>query len=458
MIGIDKAGSLHLCRFFVATLFMALVAAGQGRAESSLYSPPSLLILDKKTELSVVAEQLALTPDAVFVVGYNRDGAQVLRLNPVDLAIVAQTTLDGEVQDLFASAIDDRLYVLANSDEETKLLVYDGKLQQIAQFSTGRLLAAATLSQASEGLLAIGGLPNGKSDGTFVVANVQVPSHIYLLDLPNFPIAARGVAKGWFVRQDRLVLLNTGDAAALLAISAENGRTISYISGPQTKDPRVEPFAVQGSMPDQACRMGDTPTFLISSIGRNRLTLAEYARVFSTLNILSEVEPGLSGRQSDPKLQAQDGTDILRPLGLLASSCNREVVWAGSLNASSVVQYAVNPTSRVLEKVGTIPLASRPVDLAVSEDGGSAFALYGNGQIQRYAASSSNAGLILGEPDVRALQRALTEKGYPVGDIDGMLGARTMDALQQFQKQTGIVVDPIQDINAAIDAISGIYK
>ena len=451
-IGLRRGGS------GLAGLVMALSLWAPARAQDLQYAPPGLLTLDSRADLSILAEHLALTPTALFVSGQNRAGGQVMKLSPADLALLVQVEVDLEVQDLLASPNADRLYLIGHKDDQTLLLILDGQLQPLGQLSLGQMLAAPAISPVGDGLVAISGLRNGKSDGVLRILDVHEAAGPNWQDSSNLPIAARGVARGWFFRDGNLAFVNAGDAAALLAISTESGRTLSDISGPPTKDPRVEPLAILGTMPDQPCRMGDTPSFLISSVARDRLTLAEYTPVFGTLNILSEVEPGLSGRSGDPALQQQDGTDVLRPLGLLASSCNLQVVWAGSRSANGVVQYAVSPNSRLLEKVGTISLPGRPVDLAVSQDGLSAFALFGNGHIQRFAAVPGNDGLILGAPDVRALQRALTEKGYPVGQIDGMLGARTNNALKQFQAQTGIVVDTTQDINAAIQAITGALK
>jgi peptidoglycan hydrolase-like protein with peptidoglycan-binding domain len=40
---------------------------------------------------------------------------------------------------------------------------------------------------------------------------------------------------------------------------------------------------------------------------------------------------------------------------------------------------------------------------------------------------------------VKATQEALKQKGYNPGPVDGILGARTSDALREFQKAQGLV-------------------
>ena len=202
----------------LASVLISLFVTGQGLAEMMSFEPPGLLSLDLAARLPIIPEQLEMTPDAIFVSGSNRAGTQLLRLDPGDLAIVTQVPVDFAVQDMLASPQDDRLYVLGNSDEATELLIYDSDLQLITQFSAGLLLAAPTLSVASDGRLAISGLPNGKSEGGFRIVDLGDLSRPRLLDQPNFPIAARGVAQGWSLGRDNLAFLNIGDAAALLVL------------------------------------------------------------------------------------------------------------------------------------------------------------------------------------------------------------------------------------------------
>jgi peptidoglycan hydrolase-like protein with peptidoglycan-binding domain len=42
---------------------------------------------------------------------------------------------------------------------------------------------------------------------------------------------------------------------------------------------------------------------------------------------------------------------------------------------------------------------------------------------------------------MRQLQQRLTEMGHDVGGIDGILGARTRDAVQEVQGQLGLPAD-----------------
>jgi len=61
------------------------------------------------------------------------------------------------------------------------------------------------------------------------------------------------------------------------------------------------------------------------------------------------------------------------------------------------------------------------------------------GGADRYDAGRPD--LALSDADMKALQQKLAARGYDVGDIDGILGARTRDAVQAEQKRLGLPAD-----------------
>lgn len=440
----------------LAAIFLTVTAALPGAASPSVpFQPPGLLTLDIGTKLSFVPEHLTLSGDAVFVGGYTRAGGHLARLDPVDLSVVAEMPLKLQIQNLLPSNDGRFLYVLGQADQTTELLVFDAKLHQISRLPIGTLLTSPTLSPVAEGNIAVSGLLSDLAQGFSRIVDLQNPDVPVLVETPSSPLASRWVVNGWFFEPKRLAFLNIADRAALLAVDADSGRSVSDISGPLRKGAGVEPFAVHASMPGQPCSAGDAPTFLISDATRDRLLLAEYAPQFSTLNILSEVEPGFGIRAANPAMQRQPGTDALRSSGILASSCALSVVWLGNRNGTDVIQYAVNAAVRSLEKIGTLTLPARPIDLAVSPDGSFAIALlpHGNSILRYGQAASGDAGSVIGNMQVRELQRLLTEQGFPVGTIDGIIGAQTERALLLFQMVNGVAVNPVQDIDAALQTL-----
>ena len=45
--------------------------------------------------------------------------------------------------------------------------------------------------------------------------------------------------------------------------------------------------------------------------------------------------------------------------------------------------------------------------------------------------------------EVKKLQQSLTEKGYDIGEVDGVFGTKTKEAVMAFQKEKGLKVDGI---------------
>lgn len=58
---------------------------------------------------------------------------------------------------------------------------------------------------------------------------------------------------------------------------------------------------------------------------------------------------------------------------------------------------------------------------------------------------------------VRWLQTRLNEEGFKCGNIDGIFGSRTTDAVKKFQKKKGLKVDGLAGKNT-VTALGGVYK
>lgn len=54
---------------------------------------------------------------------------------------------------------------------------------------------------------------------------------------------------------------------------------------------------------------------------------------------------------------------------------------------------------------------------------------------------AGNPSPALGEAQMKALQQKLTQRGHDVGGIDGILGAKTRDAVQKEQQRLGLPAD-----------------
>ena len=161
--------------------------------------------------------------------------------------------------------------------------------------------------------------------------------------------------------------------------------------------------------------------------------------------------------ESNLRLNAQSAFEsfpdskVLRPTSLLGSSCDMGVVWISDLNALEIEQFAVNPDLKTLEKVGEIPLSNNPGGLAISTTGNTAYVISGQPwAITRYGSGGNE---VSGTDSARALQRLLTERGYPVGVIDGRIGDKTLAAIERFQEQNKVSLDLQGDLEGALETL-----
>ena len=58
---------------------------------------------------------------------------------------------------------------------------------------------------------------------------------------------------------------------------------------------------------------------------------------------------------------------------------------------------------------------------------------------------------IIGNESVRELQRLLTEMGYSVGSIDGLIGANTLKALELVEDRYLVKLDARNNLETSID-------
>ena len=438
----------------VAALWPLPAVAESGPAETA-FQPAGLLAQTGALAIPTPSSGLALDGERLFVVtGTTPEDGRILRLSQSTLIIEAEAPLGLKPDDVLVSPDDGTVFVIGSDVQQTRILVLGPDLSPLGQVMSETGFAHPTLSWAGGGLLAVGDYGADKAMGDFRVVDVSNPMAPVFLPSPRVALAARGVMKAWLDTTLGIAFLNLSAEPSLIAVDAGSDRRVAGSGGQSKSATPLEPFTVDALLSNQRCDGGTDPSFLISDRNRDRLMLVEYVEYFRALNLVTEVEPRLRLRPG-AVAKAQTGSG-LRPSGLLASSCDRGVIWLGSLYSDEVIQYALNPAAASLEKVGSITLPSVPSALALSPDGQLGIAVMADGTVIGFAAAGNAAESLIGDPSVRELQRLLTEEGYPVGVIDGFLGARTQRAVAMFQTTRGLTLDPEADIDAAVRAIKGI--
>jgi len=220
-----------------------------------------------------------------------------------------------------------------------------------------------------------------------------------------------------------------------------------------------EPYAVAAQMRRDPCRKEQPTNFLVADMTRSVLSLVEFDESFQSLDLLSVVEFNLA--QSGRALDRMPGTSMPQPSGLISASCDQSAIFLGSRTSSELAQFARNNDLASLERVGTVRLPARPVAIAV--DPSSEFAVVvsaDNRAVMRL--SNKKAAVpnerVIGDADVRELQRTLTEIGIPVGSIDGIIGARTKRAVDLAERKFGVELDTGTDIKESVKTLRGFFK
>jgi peptidoglycan hydrolase-like protein with peptidoglycan-binding domain len=78
------------------------------------------------------------------------------------------------------------------------------------------------------------------------------------------------------------------------------------------------------------------------------------------------------------------------------------------------------------------------------------------GPNEQASGTAAGGALKLGGDQVRQAQKVLKEKGFDVGEVDGVLGPRTRKALIAFQRQRGL--EPSGEIDQRTATALGISK
>lgn len=433
------------------TLVPTLVAAEM----LSRFLPSGLLTEDAVQTLPVEPTKVVALDEAAYVIGTGEDGLQILRLDGVGLEVTATRSLDMARGNAILSSDMQLLYVVGARDGgPTRMLILDRDLEQVGEWRSEVPVAYPALSLAKGNRLMIGGLPAGAAEGALLAVDMSEPTApvpIPELMLTNYNLF--GIAGVWLEDTGEPTLfINTALLPALVAIEL-GPKGATELADLSFDDGRYEqkPLTVFGNIGSRPCPTEpEMATFLVSSNANQDLYLTVFDRDFKSLDVVSRTDTSLRQNAADG-VEYYPESKALAPTRLLSSACDMGVVWIGDRNAGEIEQFAVNPDLMTLEKVGEIALPQNPAGLAISASGRTAYVISsGNRTITRYA---SGGNVVSGTEDARALQRLLTDQGYPVGVIDGQIGSRTQSAISRFERRTGVDLGVEGNLKGALDIL-----
>ncbi|MBW4709968.1 peptidoglycan-binding protein [Roseobacter sp. YSTF-M11] len=419
------------------------------------FSPVQTFVQQDRAALSIVPEKIALHGRLAYVLGTNSAGVDVIELRDAEtLEAITSAPMDIQVDDILVDTRGKALYVLGNDGSSTQLKVLDPKLNRMAGLSIKSRLGYPTLSATSEGLLIISGIRTDFSDGFVGAVDVRNPAEPQTRRDIYSGEARRGASGGWFDADAGALFMNAAWDARLFAIATGKSYVMSEFGVQTASGELSDPYAVTARMSTEDCRAGGATSFLIADMSREVLALVDYNAPFQSLDTQSFVEFNLAPTRA--RTETLPGTNTRQQAGVISASCDQAVIFLGSRTSYEVAQFARNKFLSSLERVGTIRLPGRPVDIDVSDAGDFALAVSAeNRAIMRFGTQSNGGGAtrIIGDADVRQLQRILTEAGLPVGSIDGIIGANTLRAVDLAERKFGVQLDAERDIKQTVETL-----
>lgn len=387
-------------------------------------------------DLPVAGKLMALARDGLAIAADDGDAGLVMLLDPLTLQVRARAGLDAPVLALAARDDRDGLAVLTGRDGLVTLHRLDAGLRRQGMVSLGRLDQPG-LSLTADGRSVVAARAGDLSFAVFDAAGRPDD------DMRKTYEAAQPLAGAWVA--DDVAYFN---AAAEMRISAANlDSGISYSEYQiYYKDGRsLQPFSVAPLLADRQCRAGYETEFLLAHADPGLITLL---RADAERTILRQVAES-----------AVDTREPSRDRGAvrIASSCNGAAVWLAGAGSSTLSQFSVVREGDRLEQVGTAPLPGPAAALALNWDGESGWVLLRDRpMVIRFELSRGEPPPLPGNDAVRELQRLLSERGYPVGAVDGVIGDRTRRAATLIGRSIDRRLDlrTEQGLNEAIKTIS----
>ncbi|MCW2307999.1 peptidoglycan-binding domain-containing protein [Rhodobium gokarnense] len=379
----------------------------------------------------------------IFVMGNDAGtDSTVMRFASEDLEKPARVDLDFTAFDIALSETGDVLFVVGIQEGKPVLESLSSDLKRLGKLTLDDDLVWPTLSYSATEQLIIADLKSNKKGLLFVdIANPKNLRHAPRL----FFDTSIGISEVWWDPTSEVMFANAAQSPMLITVDTSQKRASGFLAWRSTSE-NPSPLAVHGWTGAHSCRKGASSSFVIAASLTGYLALVDYEPISQSLDTLSVV-PGV-GKKVENRFY--EHTDIIRPANLIASSCDQSVIWLGYQSRPEIVQFSRAQNSTTLDKIGEIRLPFVPTDIAIDPSGAFAVAISRERRlIVRYDRRGENDGTgITGDPEIRKIQRLLSERGYPVGYIDGIAGPRTYKAASEFAKNKEKNAGKIHDLNS----------
>lgn len=400
--------------------------------------PQAALSETASAPIPAIGTEMRLAQDRLIVGAGQGDATLLFSLDPVTLELLDQAQMPDSLLAMAARDDLDRVAILSLGGTGTVTLdMLDASLRPLASTILGPLENPA-LSLTAEGRVVI----SARAGGEYLqVIDADGKTR---LPLPKIYEATQPLSGAWV--SGGMAYFNAATEMRLSAVDLTSG--ISY-SDYHTffKDGRaIQPFAVAPLLADRVCRHPNPTEFIVADDERRVITLLRVNDATGSLIPTSEA-----------MVAPREAHDPAAPGGMLvASSCNGAAIWVAARQGNSLTQLSAVREGDRLEQVGTARLAGPPVRMVLKWDGLSGWVLLRDQPVvTRFELIQAEPPPLPGDSSVREFQRLLSERGYPVGTIDGIIGERTRRAGSLLTHQTGVTLnfENTRGLEAAIETL-----
>lgn len=436
----------------VASAAFAPVPGAAG--EISAFSPTGLLTPGAAQGLPFAPVAVTAFDDVVFAAGAANGKGEILRLDASTLQVSASLALDITPNAMVANFDNTLLFLIGRLDDgRTRIEVRDTDLTSVGEVTFEQPMQHPAMTMTQNDVLVVGTLAGATGPGKLMAFDMSRPGAPRPLPdwLPDV-FGRTGVARAWFDETaGGTLFVNTAQPQSLVAVATKGEASGTRLSGLNFDG--SAPVPMIANISSRPCLTADAIAwFLITSNRRLLLAAFDPASSFKSLDIVSLTETSLK-IESKHETRYYDGTKLQQSTHLLASSCGMGVIWIGDRNSREVEQFAVNAKTYppTLEKIGRLRLKEMPEHLIITASGQHGYTV--SARTNTLTRFDVGGGKVTGTEPARILQRVLTEKGFPVGVIDGRIGDRTLSAITRFERSNGVTLDIRRDFNGAIETL-----
>ncbi len=414
---------------------------------------------------------IAQDDSIVYAVGTWRNSGVISRHDLFGSEVSSAKLSRGEPKSITYDASRDILYVITEASDVG--VVYQIKPDTLEVLNEVEIpaLKAPVAYVDDMGRVMIGGISaSAKSRSLHLLVDSSLSKEAQNVpqELLQAALLREPVLDMWWSGSDKRVFVNLGGQARFLAIPGNTRQPEGSFTIDSKSNDQVVPFSIAGNVRDRAaCAPWVDPdlpsTFIAVNYQIGAVMLLEFDPNFGDFDVVGR---GNLAQNLDrgTRFANYEGTDIMIPPMLIDASCTHSVLLIGN-RYSRELDYFTRPDDLFgFEKVETIRLPRAPSFVRVSESGFTSIVGFEDtSKIAVYVLEAPLASVIetaveeqatrsIAESDkdiARKIQRLLISAGYQIGSVDGIIGKRTMAAIEVF----------LSDSETEIDAndLSGIY-